>query len=72
MEGDTRRKAEDGEKVVVRQVRSEIGRDQRTKDTLRALGLGRIGREREFTVNPALRGMFRKVFHLVKIYPAAK
>ena len=54
-------------KVKVKQVRSSIGQSQRHRGTLRALGLGRIGRTAEHTESPQLAGMLRKVRHLVEI-----
>jgi len=54
-------------KVLVKQVRSLNGRDQVTIDTLKALGLGRIGDKRELNLNPALIGMIRRVEHLVDV-----
>jgi len=54
-------------KVRVTQVRSQIGQSERHRGTLRALGLGRIGRSREHDVTPVLAGMLRKVRHLVKV-----
>jgi len=56
-----------GKKVIVRQTRSQIGREQGTDRALRALGLGRIGNERAHTLNPALEGMIRRVRHLVEV-----
>lgn len=61
---------EDGARVVIKQTRSEIGRTQRVRDTLGALGLGRIGKSREVTLNPAIRGMIRKVRHLLSVTAA--
>lgn len=54
-------------KIRVKQIKSEIGfaRDQRA--TLRGLGLRRIGAEREIEDSPAVRGMIRKVRHLVQV-----
>jgi large subunit ribosomal protein L30 len=49
------------------QVRSQIGQSQRHRGTLRALGLGKIGRTVEHDDTPAIAGMLRKVRHLVKI-----
>ena len=49
------------------QTRSGIGQSPRHRGTLRALGLGRIGKTREHDASPALAGMLRKVRHLVKI-----
>ena len=56
-----------GKKIVVRQVRGMSGHDQRTRRALCALGLGRIGKSREFQVNPALAGIIRQVSHLVTV-----
>jgi len=54
-------------KVTVTQTRSAIGQTQRHRGTLRALGLGRIGRSVEHEDGPVLAGMLRKVSHLVKV-----
>ena len=57
-------------KVRVTQTRSQIGQSQRHRGTLRALGLGRIGRSAEHEEGPVLAGMLRKVRHLVKVEDA--
>lgn len=57
-------------KVKVTQTRSQIGQSQRHRGTLRALGLGRIGRSAEHEESPSLAGMLRKVRHLVKVEDA--
>ena len=54
-------------KVKVTQVRSQIGETERHRGTLRALGLGKIGRTAEHEEGPVLAGMLRKVNHLVKV-----
>jgi large subunit ribosomal protein L30 len=54
-------------KVRVTQVRSQIGQGQRHRGTLRALGLGKIGKTAEHTDGPVLAGMLRKVRHLVRV-----
>ena len=54
-------------KVKVTQVRSQIGQTERHRGTLRALGLGKIGRSAEHEEGPVLAGMLRKVRHLVKV-----
>jgi large subunit ribosomal protein L30 len=54
-------------KVRIKQVRSEIGQSQKHRGTLRALGLGKIGRTAEHDDGPVLAGMLRKVRHLVTI-----
>lgn len=63
----TSAKAKKAKKIRVRQVRSGIGFDKTQKATLRALGLNKIGRSREFSDNPQVRGMINKVSHLVVI-----
>ena len=57
-------------KVRITQVRSQIGQSQRHRGTLRALGLGRIGRTAEHEESPQLAGMLRKVRHLVQVEEA--
>jgi large subunit ribosomal protein L30 len=57
-------------KVKITQVRSQIGQTERHRGTLRALGLGKIGRSAEHQDSPQLAGMLRKVRHLVKVEDA--
>jgi len=54
-------------KVRITQVRSEIGQSQKHRGTLRALGLGKIGKTAEHDDGPVLTGMLRKVRHLVRV-----
>jgi len=54
-------------KVRVTQVRSQIGQTEKHRGTLRALGLGNIGKSAEHDDGPVLAGMLRKVRHLVKV-----
>ena len=68
----SRAKAKDGPTLTVRQVRSGIGYNQRQKATLKALGLGRLGRTRELPDNPQVRGMIGRIPHLVQVEPTAK
>jgi large subunit ribosomal protein L30 len=56
-------------KVVVKQVRSQIGRSPVVPRTLQALGLGGIGKKKELTLNDSVRGMIRRVSHLVEVTP---
>jgi large subunit ribosomal protein L30 len=51
----------------ITQVRSTIGETDRHLGTLRALGLGKIGRSAEHTDSRELQGMLRKVRHLVRV-----
>jgi large subunit ribosomal protein L30 len=53
--------------VRITQVKSKIGQNERNRGTLRALGLGTIGRSVEQKESPVLTGMLRKVRHLVKV-----
>ena len=55
----------------VRQVKSGIGFNRDQKRTLRALGLGKIGRERELRDNDQVRGMIQRVIHLVEVVEQA-
>ena len=54
-------------KLKVTQVKSQIGQSERHRGTLRALGLGRIGKTNEIDASPVLAGMLRKVRHLVQV-----
>ncbi len=53
--------------VKVTQRRSRNGADKRQRDTLRSLGLRRIGHTVEHTDTPQVRGMIHKVRHLVEV-----
>ena len=53
--------------IRVTQTRSGIRHTQRQKDTLRALGLGRIGRAVDHTVTPSVMGMLKSVAHLIEV-----
>jgi large subunit ribosomal protein L30 len=54
-------------KVRITQIRSQIGESPRHRGTLRALGLGKIGRSAEHAESPQLAGMLRRVRHLVRV-----
>jgi len=51
----------------VTQVRSAIGTKPKHRGTLRALGLGRIGRTNVLPDRPEIRGMISRVPHLVVV-----
>ena len=51
----------------VKQVRSAIGTRPKQRGTLRALGLGRIGRTNDLPDRPEIRGMIAKVPHLIEV-----
>lgn len=54
-------------KIRITQIKSQIDRPQRQKDTLKALGLGRVNRTVELVVNDQIKGMIAKVAHLVSV-----
>ena len=51
----------------VTQVKSAIGTKPKHRGTLRALGLGRIGKVNTLPDRPEIRGMIAKVPHLVEV-----
>jgi large subunit ribosomal protein L30 len=53
--------------LKVTQQRSKNGSDRRQVDTLRSIGLRRIGHTVEVTDTPQMRGMLHKVRHLVEV-----
>jgi large subunit ribosomal protein L30 len=53
--------------IEVKQVRSGIGTKPKHRGTLRALGLGRIGRAHVLPDRPEIRGMVARVAHLVEV-----
>ncbi len=53
--------------LKLKQVRSTNGSDKRQRDTMRSLGLRRIGQEVEVSDSPQSRGMIAKVRHLVEV-----
>ena len=53
--------------VKVTQRRSKNGADKRQRDTLRSLGLRRIGQSTQHEDTPQIRGMIHKVRHLVEV-----
>lgn len=52
-------------KIKITQVRSTIDRPKKQKDTIKALGLGKINKSVEVEATPQIVGMVRKVSHLV-------
>jgi large subunit ribosomal protein L30 len=53
--------------VKVTQVKSKNGSNHAQLETLRSLGLRRIGQTVEVKDNEAIRGMLHRVRHLVKV-----
>jgi large subunit ribosomal protein L30 len=54
-------------KVRITQRRSIINRPKDQKLTIKALGLGRIDKSVEVEATPQIKGMIRKVNHLVTV-----
>ena len=54
-------------KLIVKQVKSAIGRQGYQRKTLIGLGLNKINKERQLEDTPSIRGMIEKVKHLVVI-----
>lgn len=54
-------------KIKVVQTRSQIGQPADQRRTLQALGLGKIGRVVQHNDSPDVRGMLKKVGHLIQI-----
>jgi large subunit ribosomal protein L30 len=53
--------------LVVTQIKSGIGTKPKHRGTLRALGLGRIGKSNTLRDEPSVRGMIARVPHLIKV-----
>lgn len=53
--------------VKVKQIASPIGRDRIQRQVLIGLGLNKVNRVRELEDTPSIRGMIKKVAHLVKV-----
>jgi large subunit ribosomal protein L30 len=53
--------------LKVTQIRSGIGTKPKHRGTLRALGLGRIGKSNTLPDRPEIRGMIAKVPHLIRV-----
>lgn len=57
-------------KLKVTQIGSPIGRPKEQRATLIGLGLNKLRRSNEVADTPSVRGMLRKVGHLVRVEPA--
>jgi large subunit ribosomal protein L30 len=54
-------------KLTITQVRSSNGSSRKQYETLKTLGLGKIGRSVERDDQPAVRGLVHSVRHLVEV-----
>ena len=59
-----------GKTLRVTWVRSAIGREKRQAITVAGLGLRKLHQTVELQDTPAIRGMVRKVIHLIRVEPA--
>ena len=57
----------DEAKIIVTQIRSGIGTKPKHRGTLKALGLGRIGKSNALPDRPEIRGMIARVVHLAEV-----
>jgi large subunit ribosomal protein L30 len=57
-------------KITVIQTKSTIDRPKRQKETVKALGLNKIGQSRTHEATPQIMGMVAKVNHLVSVVNA--
>ena len=55
------------QQLTLTQVKSGIGAKPKTRGTLRALGLGRIGKTNTLPDRPEIRGMIARVPHLITV-----
>ena len=54
-------------KLRIRQVRSIIGGTEKQRAVLKSLGLRKMNQEVTLPGNPAIRGMIRKIPHLLEV-----
>ena len=66
-QGENKRSSTEPKVVRVTLVKSAIGYSKVHKGTVRALGLRRLHQTVELVDSPTLRGMLRKVAHLVEV-----
>jgi len=57
----------DRKTLRIRQIRSGIGCPIEMRETLKALGLGKMHRVAERVDTPEVRGMIKKITHLVEV-----
>ena len=54
-------------KITIVQTHSPIGRPADQRATLKGLGLNKVGRKSSVEDTPAVRGMIKKVAHLIRV-----
>jgi ribosomal protein L30 len=55
------------ESLKLKQVKSPAGASRKQRESLKTLGLGRIGKSAERPDDPVVRGLLRRVDHLVEV-----
>lgn len=58
--------------LKIKWVRSAIGRTQDQRDTIRSLGFNKLQEEKVVKNTPEIRGMVKKVIHLLEIVEDVK
>lgn len=58
--------------LKIKWVKSAIGRTQDQRDTIRSLGFKKLHQERVVKNTPEIRGMVKKVIHLLEIVEDVK
>jgi len=58
--------------LKIKWVKSAIGRTQDQRDTIRSLGFRKLQQERVMKNTPEIRGMVKKVIHLLEIVEDVK
>jgi|TARA_R110000764_G_scaffold46817_1_gene104988 large subunit ribosomal protein L30 len=53
--------------ITVQLTRSPIGRLPKHRETVKGLGLRKVGQTRELEDTPSIRGMVNKVYYMVKV-----
>jgi large subunit ribosomal protein L30 len=59
--------ADSAKTLTVRQIRSAIGNKPKSRGTLRALGLRKIGDTNTLPDRPEIRGMIARIPHLIEV-----
>ncbi|MBU0504921.1 MAG: 50S ribosomal protein L30 [bacterium] len=54
-------------KIKIKYIHSPIGRKKDQKDTIRCFGFTRLNQVKEFPDTPCIRGMVKKIPHLVQV-----
>jgi large subunit ribosomal protein L30 len=54
-------------KLLITQVKSSNGSSRKQHESLKSLGLGKIGRSTEREDHPTVRGLIHSIQHLVKV-----